>query len=80
MLRRLDPGFVSFRNPGYRCNTEFAQIRAYTSDDRFLFVYGAQAACPGQAWTYMISFDYWLRSCESDTWFDGRAVDCTARH
>jgi hypothetical protein len=63
---------------GWNCNTAFAQVRAYDAADNRVGVYGVQAACPGQAWTQMFSFRYYLRACES-TWFDGEPRYCTDR-
>ena len=64
--------------PGWYCNTVFAQIRGYNSADTFQLNYGTQAACPGQKWTAMISFTYYVRSCLA-TWFDASPYVCTGR-
>ena len=68
---------------GWNCNTAFGQIRAYDRDDNFLFSYGVQAKCPGAvpgiAWTEMVAFPHYVRTCEA-SWFEGPPRLCTNKH
>ncbi|HEU0131067.1 MAG TPA: DUF2690 domain-containing protein, partial [Mycobacteriales bacterium] len=68
-------------NPGPGCDYDFhAQIRAYDSNDTFLFMYEVRVPCPsGTAWTKMISYNTWVRTCEA-YWQNFAPSECTEVH
>jgi hypothetical protein len=61
------------------CNTAYAQIRAYDREDRFVGSFWTQAQCPGQVWTQMVSFGYYVRTCAAYG-PDASPYECTNRH